>query len=137
MPRGGKRQGAGRPKSSDNALIKSLRNKLSDHADQLIDKAVACALEGDIQMLKFCLDKLMPNLKPVDTPIDHQPIDANGSLVDQSRQALLAMLSGSLTLSEGLQVQAGITALGRMVELEELEARIAQLEREQKERSRG
>lgn len=137
MPSGGKRQGAGRPKSSDNTLIKSLRNKLSDHADQLIDKAVACALAGDIQMLKFCLDKLVPNLKPVDSPIDHQAIDTNDSLVDQSRQALVAMLSGSLTLSEGLQVQAGITALGRMIELEEIEARIVQLEQNQKEHGRG
>ena len=137
MPSGGKRPGAGRPKSTDNTLIKQLREKLAEASDALIDKAVTAALAGDTQMLKFCLDKLIPSLKPVDTPIDPQPIDANGSLVDQSRQALLAMLSGSLTLSEGLQVQAGITALGRMVELEELEARIAQLEQEQKERNRA
>ena len=128
MPRGGKRPGSGRPKSSDNSLIKKLREQLSVNSDALISKAVEQALEGDSQMLKFCLDKLLPSLKPVEMPMEATGIDVQGSLVDQSRQALTAILDGQLTATEGLQVQASIAALAKMVEFEQLETRIAALE---------
>ena len=128
MPRGGKRPGSGRPKSSDNSLIKKLREQLSVNSDALISKAVEQALEGDSQMLKFCLDKLLPSLKPLEMPMVATEIDVQGSLVDQSRQALAAILDGQLTATEGLHVQASIAALAKMVELEQLETRIAALE---------
>jgi hypothetical protein len=55
---------AGRPKGvPDRRHL--VRDLLIPEAPNLISKAVQLALQGDTVMLKACLDKLIPNARPV------------------------------------------------------------------------
>lgn len=115
----------GRPKGArDKRAL--LFEHLVPHGDQLISKAVEMALGGDSVMLKACLDKLIPNCKPVDrsTTLD----DLSGSLTEQGAAVLSAIGKGQLNPAEGSTVMSTIAAQAKLVEHDELLKRIETLE---------
>lgn len=86
----------------------------------------------DVQMVKErtnilfkMLDKCLPNLKPVDTPVQIQTGDG---ITDQGAAILKAMVAGDITPSEAGSLMQAVSAQIRVIESDELDKRIRALE---------
>jgi hypothetical protein len=58
---------AGRPKGATAALARELRERLAERADELLAAAINAALAGDTAMLKFLLERLLPDAADSDS----------------------------------------------------------------------
>ena len=65
--KGGKREGAGRKKGSGQAA--HYRSMLEPYAEELIQRVVDLARNGDMPALKLCFDRLCAPLRPTDRHI--------------------------------------------------------------------
>ena len=128
MARGGTRPGAGRPKGSVNNKHTELRQLLLSHAEPMLQKLIIMAKEGDLQALKLCIDKIMPSMKPVDTPVQ-VAVNDNDSLTQKASAVLAMMMAGELSTADANQLLAGITALARIIEFDEMDKRLTELEK--------
>jgi hypothetical protein len=115
----------GRPKS--HITTSELRAKLAKDADQIIESVVQSALQGDTQAARLVLERIIPAIKPTEQamPIDI-PTDTN--LTEQGRAILGAVAAGDLAPSQGAALVGAIGTLARVVEIDELAARVAALE---------
>jgi hypothetical protein len=116
---------AGKPKGAKDKRTE-LRSLLQPHAEDLVAKVVALAKSGDTTALRICIDRLIPPAKAKDGPVDVGPLA--GSLADQGRLVLGAVSDGRLTPDEAATLMQAISVQARIVETDELEARIAALE---------
>lgn len=115
----------GKPKGLLNHKTR-LMMLLGDSEDELYTKALELALEGNEQMLKLLLDRLLP-AKPKDNPLDSLGSLPEG-LSASGRKVLKLMSKGSITPSEGNSVMQGILSQAQLIETDELIERITNLE---------
>ncbi len=118
---------AGRPKGTKDRRTE-LRALIKPHAPDLIAKALALANEGDVAALKLLLERAVPPYRPIGEAVTF-PMPKQGSLADTGRAVMRAIASGTLPPDTGRQLIDALAALGRVVEIEELERRIAALEK--------
>lgn len=122
---------AGKPKGARDKRTE-LRALLEPHAEKLINKVVALALEGDTTALRICVDRLIAPVKPRDVPVNMGKIE--GSLADQGRTILGALSGGSITPDEAVSLMQAVAAQARIIEVDEFERRISRLESTQQSR---
>ncbi len=116
---------AGRKKGIKNKRTE-LRGLLQSRADDLVQKAVELALEGDTAALRICIDRCIPAIKAKDAPIALAGL--TGTLAEQGQAVLSAMAAGTITPDEANAVMQVIAAHARIVEVDELEKQVATLE---------
>jgi hypothetical protein len=116
---------AGRPKGIPDKRS-ALRTLLEPHAEELVQKVVDLAKQGDTAALRICIDRLIPAVKAKDTPVEIGDLD--GSLADQGRTVLDALSTGTITPDEANALMQAVAAQARIVEVDELEKRVAELE---------
>ena len=116
---------AGKPKGAKDKRT-ALRELLQPHAEQLVQKAVKLALEGDTTALRICIDRIIPAAKAKDSPIELEGL--HGPLVDRGQTVVNALASGQLTPDEANAVMSVLSAQARIIEVDELEKRLAALE---------
>ena len=104
----------------------ALRELLQPHAVDLVAKAVELAKAGDTTALRICIDRCIPVIKAKDAPVDLP--DLTGSLVEQGEAVMRAMARGRITPDEANAVMQVISAQARIIEVDELEKRLAVLE---------
>ena len=104
----------------------TLRSLLEPHAPALVQKAIDLALAGDSVAIRLCLDRLIPVLKPKDAPVRLPTL--TGTLVQHGQAVLDALTTGKLTPDEASTVIQTVSAQARIIEIEELEKRVAALE---------
>ena len=97
----------------------------------LVRKAIGLAKAGDVQMLKFLLDRILPKDRSVriDVPsMKHgaDGIDALGSIID-------AVGAGQIAPSEGSALANLVVARARMITEAEVNLRLDEIEERQKE----
>lgn len=120
---------AGKPKGAKDKRT-ALRELLTPHAADLVQKAVDLALAGDTTALRICIDRIMPAVRAKDSPISLPELsELSGSLTEQGRIVLDALAAGAITPDEANAVMQVIAAQARIVEVDELEKRIATLEK--------
>ena len=128
------RRGAWKPGQSGNPTgkppgsgeLQRLRAAIGEHVPEIIDQLVAAARAGDIQAARLILERVLPPVKAIELA---QAIDMPlGTLTDQGRAVLAAIAAGELAPGQGSQLLAAIGTLGKVVEVDELAARIAALE---------
>jgi hypothetical protein len=117
---------SGNPAGRPPGLRSELRELLMPHADGLVAKAVEKALEGDSTALRICLDRLIPPIKARDDHVAMEPF--SGGLADQGRTILEGISSGTLTPDQAATLLQALSSQARIVEVDELERRIAALE---------
>lgn len=103
---------------------------LEGQAEALTQRAVDLALGGDTTALRLCIERLVPPRKeaPVEFPLPRM-VTAHDAA--QAAAAVLAAVSqGEITPGEGAQVMALVDGFRRILEVAELEARVAALEKE-------
>lgn len=114
----------GRPAGT--GKVAALRKQIEEHVPEIITALVAKASEGDAGAARLLLERVVP---PVKATEQAQAIALpGGSLADQGRAVLAAVAAGELAPSQGAALVAAIGSLARVVEVDELAARVAALE---------
>lgn len=103
-----------------------LRAAIADHLPEIIEQLVTKAKGGDSQAARLLLERVLPPMKAIEQA--QQISLPNGSLTDQGRAVLAAVAAGELAPSQGTQLLVAISGLSRVMEIDELAARITVLE---------
>ena len=127
--KGGIREGAGRKKGSGQAA--HYRAMLEPYAEELIQRVVGMAKEGDMAALKLCLDRLCAPLRPTDRMITIEGMEDTKELADKGDLILANVANGGITPSEASSLLNAISSQARILEADELERRITELENRQ------
>jgi hypothetical protein len=109
----------GKPKGTRSRATMAAEALLNGEAEALTRKAVERALEGDSVALRLCLERLT---------IDLPKIESASDVVDASAAVLAAVGAGDVTPDEAGRVMTLLTAHRNIIEVGELERRIAALE---------
>jgi hypothetical protein len=120
---------AGRPKGSKNFATRAAMVLLEGEVEALSRKAVDMALDGDIQALRLCLERIVPRAK--DAPISGLKLPELNSAEDVLGAITLVarMLSeGELLPSEASSVCSVLEQYRRHYEVTEIEIRLERLE---------
>lgn len=117
---------SGRPKGVVDRR-QALRRLIEPHAKELIAKALQLARGGDVQALKLLIERAVPPLKAAGDPVTFDlPPDAD--LPAAARAVVQAASRGELAPGQARELLAALADLGRLVEIHDLERRIARLE---------
>lgn len=115
---------AGKPKGT--GKLQAMRDKLADDVPNILATLTTMAKAGDAQAARLILERVLPPLKPVESPA---PIALpDGTLTAQGRAVLLAVAGGQLAPTQGAALLGAIGTLGRIAEIDELAQRICALE---------
>jgi hypothetical protein len=99
---------------------------LEDEAEQLIRIAIKMAKDGDKDMLKFLLARVLPKERSI--RLDLPALEAASDAVDAVAMVTDAVSAGKLTPAEGAAVGSLIASYSRTVDVSEQEDHLADLE---------
>lgn len=116
---------AGRPPGIRDKRV-AMRELLVPHAEELVAKAVELAKNGDAAALRICLDRLIPPAKARDDPVLIPGL--TDSLAENTRVIVKALADGELTPEEAATILQSLASQVRIIEVAEIEKRIAALE---------
>lgn len=122
------RSGNPRGRTPGSGKIAKLRAMLEPHAEDLVQQAVAMALSGDTAALRMCLERLVPAIKVKDDPVRISGLKGDASLVEQARAVIDAVSTGKVTPGDAATLMQSVAGQARIIEIEQLESRIANLE---------
>jgi hypothetical protein len=119
---------AGRKRGTSHAdkLRRAIENDLPD----IIDAMVSAAKSGDTSASKLLLDRVIPNLKPVQQNVSVNAMEGK-TLSDQGASIIAAMGSGNLTPEHAQAMLSALGILGKIREMDVIERRLAALEASQ------
>jgi hypothetical protein len=104
-----------------------LRDALEGDADELLQKAVQMAKDGDTAMLSLLISRMLPAVRPESAPLK---VDLpSGSLADQAGALVEAAASGEIPASTAGELLVGMGVVAKLRELDELTKRLDALER--------
>jgi hypothetical protein len=110
-------------------LSPELRERLDKATPEIIDKVVEKALQGDLAAAKIILDRTTPISKQSSASVSIPELAKAGtSLADKAGAILSSVASGDCPADVGAVLMQSVTALARIIEVDELERRIAALE---------
>ena len=115
---------AGRPKGIIDRRVR-FREMVEPRAPEILEKAVTMALEGNEQMLRLILDRLLP-ARPKDDPVSIGVYAGNH--LQQSDRVLTALYDGDISPVEANNLMSSIVGGLKVVEMDELDKRVAALE---------
>lgn len=106
--------------------VAKLRASIAEHVPEILARLLEQALDGDIAAARLLLERTVAPLKAAELP---EPLSLpDGSLTDQGRAVLAAVARGELAPGQAAQLLAGLGALARVREVDELSARLDALE---------
>src|SRR5512143_471448 len=108
-----------------NEYRKLLESKLPDLVSVLVEQTLA----GEPAALKMCFDRLIPPYRPEARPVEFA-MPEQLSLVDIGKSIIESIGTGSISPDQGAAVLSVLAGQARLIEVEELERRIAALEGE-------
>jgi hypothetical protein len=98
---------------------------------ELVRTAIEVAKAGDVPMLKFLLDHILPKERPV--RVDLPPIDYASDAVDALRAIIDAVSAGRIAPSEGSTLASLVAACARTINVADLELRMDNIEKKLEE----
>jgi hypothetical protein len=101
---------------------------LEPYAEELIQRVVDMAKDGDMTALKLCLDRLCAPLRPTDNLITIDDLDTCTELSGKGEMVLTSVAKGIITPVEASNFISAISSQARIIEVDELERRVAELE---------
>ena len=109
--------------------VAKLRAAIAGQVPAILESLTAAAIAGDVAASRLILERVLPPLKAAEQT---QPLSLpDGTLTDQGRAVLAAVAAGELAPGQGAALLASIGTLARVVEVDELAARITALEVQQ------
>jgi len=121
----------GKPKGARHRTTMAVEVLLDNDAERLTRKAVELALEGDVTALRLCLDRIAPAPKGRRIALDLPRVETAGDVAKALDALMIALGSGEITTDEAATIAGVIETRRRVVELVEIERRIALLEKGQ------
>lgn len=122
----------GRPQGALNKATLAAQALLEGEAQKLTRKAIDLALEGDTLALRLCLERLLPPCKgrPITIKLPRMQSGKDASQVVST--VIEAVGKGNITLGEGRALIDLVESFLRIHQLEEIEGRLTELERQTK-----
>ena len=117
----GRKPGAGR--------VGKLREQLEPHANAVIEKTVAMALDGDVSCLRMLLDRLLPAIRNRDEPVRVSGLKPGMGLSEQGAAVVKALAGGQLSPTEANAMMSALSTSAKLAEVEDLAQRVAELEK--------
>lgn len=108
--------------------VEKVRQLLDPHREALVAKAVELALSGDVQALRLCLERISPPPRTETAPVRIPGMTKAATMSDKARCIVDAVGDGVLSADAGSAFLAALANAQRVIEVDELEARIAALE---------
>lgn len=120
---------SGNPRGRPPTLSPELRERLDKATPDIIDKIVEKALDGDLAAAKIILDRTAPVPKQSSATVTIPDLGSESTtLVEKAGAILNSVASGNCPADVGAVLMQSITALAKVIEVDELERRIAALE---------
>jgi hypothetical protein len=108
--------------------ITRLRASLAGDVPDILAGLVLAAKGGDVQAARLILERVLPPVKAVElAQTIHLPTD--GTLTAKGNAVLNAVAAGKLAPALGSALLGAIGTLARVTEVDELAARVAELEK--------
>jgi len=101
---------------------------LEGDAEALTRKAIEMAKAGDGPALRLCLDRLVPPRRDAPISFELPTVKTVDDIVKASAAVLTAVSAGDITPDDGGRVMGLLTAHRAIVEIGDLERRMAALE---------
>jgi hypothetical protein len=108
--------------------------QVRDEAPELLAVMLEKAMEGDVVALRFLLERGIPMTKAVAPNVEIPELTDAATLGDKARAILDAIARGDLPPDMGAQLVQAVGATARVVEVDELERRLAALEAQRETR---
>lgn len=116
----------GRPLGS--GLAAELRRAIAADADAIVAALVKRAKDGDVTAARVLLDRVSPPLKATREPAALPGMNEAGGLAARAEAVLEALGGGAMPADEAAEVLAAVASAAKVIETDELEARIRALE---------
>jgi hypothetical protein len=120
----------GRPKGARNRVTRAVQALIDGQGEALADKAVEKALQGDSAMLRALLSTLVPPRRERTVEFALPKIESSTDALKAS-SAVITCAAGELSPHEASQIMGLISTHVGAIEVAELEARVAALEKKQ------
>lgn len=101
---------------------------LEGEAEQLTRKAVAMAKQGNIHALRLCLERILPVRKERCISLELRPVTGPQDFPVHFQDITAAVAEGKITPGEGESISNILSSHARIMELVELDRRVAELE---------
>jgi hypothetical protein len=118
----------GRRPGSKNRTTLAAEALLKGEEVELVRKAIELAKDGDAQMLKFLLDRILPKERSVH--VDLPEVDSSFDAVDAMGAVIAAVGTGQIAPSEAAALASLVEAYARIMNVAELEQRLENFEKE-------
>jgi hypothetical protein len=125
-----KGNGGRRPGSRNRATVVA-EALLKGEEVELERKAIELAKAGDVPMLKFLLDRILPKARSV--LVDLPPMNHTSDAVDALGAIIEAVGTGRITPSEASALASLVEAYARTINVADLELRLDNIERKLEE----
>ena len=126
--KGGKREGAGRPKGSRNKATLALQSLFEGEAATIGRKAIELAKEGDMQAIKLVIERVMPTRKDMPVTFAMPALNNPQDILSVTASLISGVAGGEITPSEGKAITDLLEGYRKHYETLELEQRIIALE---------
>lgn len=127
-PAGWKKGQSGNPagRTPGTGEVAQIRAAIAKQVPAIIKQLTTAAMAGDVAAARLLLERTVAPLKAVEPTV---VVDMAGtSLTDQGRAVLASVAAGDVAPSQGAALVGAIGTLARVVELDELAARVGALE---------
>lgn len=128
FPKGKSGNPLGRPTGSRNKATLIAQALLQDEAEGLVRKVVEMALNGDKTCLRICIERLVPPRKGWSLPPGLPPVSGSADLAKFFAAVSARFEAGEMTTTEVRALKDLTESYRRLIEMAELEPRIAELE---------
>lgn len=118
----------GRPQGSRNKATLAIESLLDGQAEALTQKAVEKALEGDMQALRLCLERVCPPRKSRPIRIELPTVETASNVTAAQGVVIAAMAKGDITPEDASTIAGVLEAKRRAIETVEIEDRLSLLE---------
>ena len=125
----------GRPKGIIDKRSK-LSNLVLPHAEILVNKAIELALEGDVNALRLCLERLVPRLRSesIAFPLPFNDVKNVKELLDNNAAVITAVSCGELNLEQAQTLSSLLDTQHKFIVNSQIEQRLLAIEEILKER---
>lgn len=114
----------GKPKGCQDKR-RMYREMIESQSEELIQKAMDMALDGNEQMMRLLLERLLPT-KPKEDPLPSIELP-EGKLADKARHVIKLIADGELTTTQGTGLLHALKTEANLFEIDELDRQVKEL----------
>ena len=107
--------------------VAKMRAAITGNVPAILESLTTAALAGDVQAARLLLERTVAPLKSME-PAQAMALPGD-TLTEQGRAVLAQIAAGTLAPSQGAQLLGALSALARVVEIDELVSRVDALEK--------